>query len=154
MSDLAGLDAHKAKETVDDLSSFLGDLFVLYVKVLNFHWNIEGQRFASLHEFLEEQYLYLAKTADGVAERIRVFDEKAPGSMKSFLELATLKEEENTDLDADDMLEILCQDYGQIIQNMRTYNERAPENDWGTHTLYEDLITNFEKTRWMLKSHL
>ena len=154
MSDLAGLDSHNNTKTISGLETLLGDVFVTYVKVLNFHWNIKGRRFASLHEFLEEQYKYLAETSDEIAERIRVFDVKAPGSMGEFLNHASLKESTAHDISTDDMLSEISHDYGHIIHHMRTMNESVPENDYGTHTLLEDLITNFEKTRWMIKSHL
>ena len=74
MSDYAGLDMSHSHKTVEVLNTLLADIFVTYVKVLNFHWNIKGKRFATLHEFLGEQYEFLSETADEVAERIKVFD--------------------------------------------------------------------------------
>ncbi len=154
MSDYAGLDMTHSQKTVEGLNTLLADIFVTYVKVLNFHWNIKGKRFAPLHEFLGEQYEFLAETADEVAERIKVFDEHAPGSMGEFLNLATLRESTKRDISTDDMLAEISQDYGHLITHMRHQNDTIADNDYGTHTLYEDLITKLEKTRWMIKSHL
>lgn len=154
MSDYAGLDMTHSQKTVEGLNTLLADIFVTYVKVLNFHWNIKGKRFAPLHEFLGEQYEFLAETADEVAERIKVFDEHAPGSMGEFLNLATLRESTKRDISTDDMLAEISHDYGHLITHMRHQNDTIADNDYGTHTLYEDLITKLEKTRWMIKSHL
>ena len=154
MSDLAGIDPKKVDTTVKGLSSLLGDVFVLYVKVLNFHWNIKGKRFAPLHQFLEDQYKFLAVTADDIAERIRIYDRKAPGSMREFLELATLTESTKEHLTTDEMLTIIAADYGHLIAHMRREHAHTAENDFGVQNLYEDLITSLEKTRWMIKSHL
>lgn len=154
MSDLAGLSMGSSQKTVDGLKILLGDIFVTYIKVLNFHWNIKGKRFAPLHEFLGEQYEFLAETADEVAERIKVYDEQAPGSMGEFLNLASLKESTKVGMSADEMLEEISHDYGHIISHMRREHEVVEDNDYGTHTLYEDLITKMEKTRWMIKSHI
>ena len=74
--------------------------------------------------------------------------------MGEFLNLASLKESTKHDLSADEMLAEINHDYGHLIAHMRHQNETIAENDFGTHTLYEDLITKLEKTRWMIKSHL
>lgn len=153
-NDMAGLDMSKANKTVNGLKTVLSDMFVTYVKVLNFHWNIKGRRFAPLHEFLEEQYKFLAETADAVAERIKVFDTKAPGSMGEFLKYSTIKESTKDTMTADEMLAEVNHDYGKLITLLRSEHDNTADNDFGTQTLYEDLITEFEKTRWMIKSHL
>ncbi len=154
MSHLIGLNEQKKIETIEGLSKILGDVFVVYVKSLKFHWNIKGENFAVLHAFLEEQYTYLATISDQVAERMRTLDAVAPGSMREFLDLATLKESHGKNLSATEMMHELSSDYAYLIEQMRENNSAVPENDSGTHSLYDDLIANFEKTLWMINAHV
>src|SRR5688572_1045757 len=71
------------------LSAVLADQHVLYQKTRNFHWNLTGMRFHTLHEFFEKQYLALADAIDETAERIRMLGGTSPGSMAEFLKLAS-----------------------------------------------------------------
>ena len=77
---------------VTALSQHLADTYILYLKTQNFHWNVTGPHFHSLHEMFEEQYEALAEAIDVLAERIRALGQVAPGSFAQFQKLSTLKE--------------------------------------------------------------
>lgn len=88
-----GISLVNTKKVASELNKILSDEFVLYVKTLNFHWNIEGRDFHSLHVFLDEQYNQLQTIIDSVAERVRKLGHFAHGSMKEFLAASTIKEQ-------------------------------------------------------------
>ena len=85
-----------AKKLAADLNEALATTYMLYVKTQNFHWNVEGSDFYSLHKMFEGQYEELAEAVDTLAERVRQLGFKAAGSMKEFLSLSHLKESVKT----------------------------------------------------------
>ncbi|WP_163144180.1 Dps family protein, partial [Arhodomonas sp. KWT] len=87
-----GIDEAKRKEIADGVSRLLADSYTLYLKTHNFHWNVTGPMFNSLHLMFEEQYTELATAVDQVAERIRTLGFPAPGSYKQFAELSSVEE--------------------------------------------------------------
>ena len=80
-----GISAQNTRKVSEELNKLLADEFVLYLKTLKFHWNIEGKDFHALHVFLEEQYTDLQTIIDEIAERIRKIGHFSNGSMKQFL---------------------------------------------------------------------
>lgn len=147
-----------SKDTLDDiedrLAALTSDLHILYVKTLRCHWNLEDPRFFFLHEFLDAQYHQLAEDVDLVAERIRAIGRKAPGSLREFLELGRLPELAS-DPDADPMLSALAESYEQLILLIRHDIEALNESgDPGTVDMLTQLLRQYEKTTWMLRSHL
>ena len=80
-----GISESHRKKIADELSKVLADTYMLYLKTHNYHWNVTGAHFHSLHEQFEEQYTELADAIDEIAERIRALGHKAPGSFKEFL---------------------------------------------------------------------
>lgn len=136
------------------LSQLLADSYVLYVKTQNFHWNIVDPRFHSLHEMFEEQYRQLAKAVDEMAERIRMLENKAPGSMRQFLALTSLSESDGNLL-GEKMLEELLDNHEQIVDWIRPrIEEIVALGDQGTADLLIQRLRYHEKTAWMLRSHL
>lgn len=132
----------------------LADLFLLYTKTLNFHWNIVDPRFYFLHKFLEEQYEQLAEILDDVAERIRALGEKTPATLKKILSMTSLKEPAN-DLSGDEMLQELLHDHEAIICQLREKIEHIDKlRDAGTVDLLTNCLRFHEKSAWMLRSHL
>lgn len=135
------------------LSHFLADLYLLYFKTLNFHWNMEGAQFFMYHKLLESQYEELAKSGDEVAERIRQLGPKAPGSMKELLKLACLKESD-TDLSMEDMIQELVRGNEQLVKHAHeiiTYCDS--HGDPGTSDMVVGLMRHFDKQAWLLRSH-
>lgn len=142
------------QSVVDLLSKFLANTYVLYVKTQNFHWNIVGDGFYFLHKMLEEQYEELAEVADEIAERLRALDRHAPGTMKDFLRLSTLKEAEERKYSAMEMIRILANDHQTISKDLRDWIPETTKHDEGTADLFIQRLRAHDKTAWMLKSHL
>ncbi len=136
------------------LSLILADTYVLYVKTQNFHWNIVDARFFALHKFFEEQNKELAKAIDEIAERIRILGQHAPGSLKQFLEMSSLKESDG-DLSGDDMILHLLQDHEALCRHLRERIELSSSlGDAGTADLLIQRLRAHEKTAWLLRSHI
>ncbi|MDP4840036.1 MAG: DNA starvation/stationary phase protection protein [Alphaproteobacteria bacterium] len=148
-----GLDKTKRRNTADHLEVVLADTFILYIKTLNFHWNIVGPDFAGLHAFFEEQYKTLALSVDKIAERIRTLGFKAPGTLVEFLHLATLHEVKE-DMNEAEMIQNLLDDHERLASHIRKDLHGLDELDVGSRGLLEGLIASHEKTAWMLRSHL
>src|SRR5437867_362012 len=86
---------HHMQKVADELTHLLADTYTLYLKTQNFHWNVTGPNFHSLHLMFEEQYKELADAVDLIAERIRALKSTTPASFSHFLKLTSLKEENN-----------------------------------------------------------
>lgn len=138
------------------LNTILADQHVLYIKTRNFHWNLIGGRFHSLHEHFEELYTGLASTIDQTAERIRMVGGVAAGSMHEFINNAGLKEEVGEVLEGDDALHKLLSDHEKMIQTLRNYIEiiEVENNDVGTADFLTGILQNHEMIAWMLRSYL
>ncbi|MGB3546805.1 MAG: DNA starvation/stationary phase protection protein [Saprospiraceae bacterium] len=138
------------------LFKMLADQHVLYIKTRNYHWNVQGMSFGSLHELLEEQYEEIAVIIDHIAERIRKLAYYVPGSMQDYLKITRLKETGHLDGDAKQMLSNLVDDQEQIIRQLR---EDIPfceddHNDVGTADFLTGVIQQHEEMAWMLRAHL
>lgn len=144
------------KLVADGLSVLLADLHVLYIKNRNFHWNVKGKDFFTLHAEFEKFYNTLADDIDQIAERIRIIGFEAPGSMKSFLGLATLSEQEATNLASDLMVEEIVEDVDKLIQNIIKLSADIQSNasDEVTFGLLFMLVDKYEKFNWFFKSFL
>ncbi len=140
MKTQVGLSEEAITSLVDNLNRLLADTYILYIKTLNCHWNVEDPRFLFLHELFEEQYTSLAKQGDVVAERIRLLGRKVPANMKGFLERGTT-EEISGDLSGDEMLLLLAQSHEKLIVQLRIDIIKSEElGDPGTADLYEHKI--------------
>ena len=149
-----GLSDKTLKVSVDVLVQILADYHVLYMKTRNFHWNVVGSRFKALHVLFEEQYDAIAETIDEVAERIRSLGAIAPGTMKSLLSKAQLKEAEKIPNDTGMIKELLA-DHEHMIRSMRKYAEKVDKaGDSSTNDFIVGLVESHEKTAWMLRSYL
>lgn len=149
----APIEAHASTQIAQIIGQALADTYVLYVKTQNFHWNIIDPRFYFLHEMLDDQYKALAKEIDQIAERIRMIRHRSPGSMRQFLELATLEESHN-DLSGNDMIRQLAQDHDTLANQLRSRIEEVIKlGDEGTGDLFIALLRSHEKNAWMLRSH-
>ena len=146
---------HRAK-LVEMLAQLLADEHILYIKLRNYHWNIEGMYFQQLHELFSEQYNALESSIDDIAERIRTLGYYAPGSMKQFVELARLSETGHLSGSDTQMLQNILADHEMIIQVLRHNVEEADKkyNDMGTADFLTGLMEGHEKMAWMIRSHL
>lgn len=138
------------------LNKLLADEHVLYIKVRNAHWNVEGPDFHAQHLFFEELYGELEETIDEIAERIRAIGHYAVGTMKEFLELSQLDEMRYTKNDSQGFIKELLGDYESIITFVREQLDVVGEDhkDAGTEDFLVAIIEKHEKTAWMLRAHL
>ena len=136
------------------LSKLLADSYTLYLKTHNYHWNVTGPMFNTLHLMFEAQYTELATAVDLIAERIRALGHPAPGSYKAYASLTSIKEEEGVP-DAKEMIRQLV--LGQEAVT-RTARELFPAVDKASDEPTADLLTQrmqiHEKNAWMLRSLL
>ena len=136
------------------LSKLLADSYTLYLKTHNYHWNVTGPMFNTLHLMFEAQYTELALAVDLIAERIRALGHPAPGSYKAYANLTSIKEEEGVP-DAKEMIRQLV--LGQEAVT-RTARELFPAVDKASDEPTADLLTQrmqiHEKNAWMLRSLL
>lgn len=138
------------------LNKLLADEHVLYVKIRNAHWNVEGPDFHAQHLFFESLYGELAETIDEVAERVRSIGHYAVGTMKEFLELTQLTERRYKKNDSQGLIKELLSDYEAIIVSIREQINTVGEkhNDAGTEDFLVGIMEAHEKTAWMLRAHL
>ena len=151
-----GITQERLAATSQVLSHVLADEFVLYTKTLNAHWNVEGHDFRSLHLLFESQYEELRDIVDKVAERIRMLGHYAPGTMKQFLELTHLTEQNRERNDGPGYIKELLIDHESIIIYIRSQINRLDGElkDSGTSDYLTGLTEYHEKAAWILRSHL
>lgn len=148
------LDQSIRQQLAQMLGLILADMYVLYTKTQNFHWNVVDSRFYSLHLFFEKQYEALAEAVDEVAERIRMLGQKTPATLKQFLEMSSLKESKE-DFSGDEMIADLLNDHEALARLLRDRIQYATKlGDEGTADLLIQQLRFHEKTAWMLRSHL
>jgi starvation-inducible DNA-binding protein len=147
--------SEKDREKIGDgLSRLLADSYTLYLKTHNFHWNVTGPMFQTLHLMFEAQYTELATAVDLIAERIRSLGEHAPGSYAEFGKLTSLKEADGVP-SAKEMVRQLVQGHEAVAKSARSVFPAAEKaHDEATADLLTQRIQLHEKTAWMLRSLL
>lgn len=136
------------------LSRLLADSYTLYLKTHNYHWNVEGPQFNTLHQMFEEHYSELAGAVDEIAERIRALGVKAPGSYSAFAELANVKEA-NGEESAEEMIRQLVIGQETVARTAReAFKAAEAANDEPTADLLTQRMQTHEKNAWMLRSML
>ena len=149
-----GISEEHRKEIAAGLSKVLADSYLLYLRTHNYHWNVTGELFHSLHEQFEEQYSELAIAVDDIAERIRALGHKAPGTFKEFQKLTSL-DESTEEPEAMEMVRRLAVGNEQVIRTVREALEPAKKaDDEATMDLLTQRLNVHSKTAWMLRSHL
>lgn len=142
------------QKTTQALSKTLAEEYILQLKTQNFHWNVEGPLFFSLHKLFESQYIELQGSVARIAEVLRAHQVKAPGSFRDFIKVSLIDEAPLDPITSHQMIEILNKDHVTMASRLREFMEDAEgENDSPAITLYEDLITFHEKAAWMIRSH-
>lgn len=140
--------------TVDALAKLLASSYTLYVKTHNYHWNVTGPMFSSLHTLFELQYTELALALDEIAERIRSLGAFAPGSFTAFAALSAV-EEENGRPKATDMVVNLANDQDTISNLAQKVIETAEAHgDQASIDLAVRRMNIHQKNAWMLRSQL
>jgi starvation-inducible DNA-binding protein len=142
------------KEIADSLAILLADSYFLYLKTQNYHWNVTGPNFLTLHTMFMGQYSDLALAIDLVAERIRALGQAPPGTFLEFSKVTSVKEEPGV-FKAQQMIEALISDQRTLISTIRKLISLAQEgNDFTTVDLLTQRLNIHEKNAWMLSSSL
>jgi starvation-inducible DNA-binding protein len=149
-----GIDPAVRQEITDGLSRLLADTYTLYLKTHNYHWNVTGPMFQTLHLMFETQYNELALAVDLIAERIRALGAKAPGSYAEFSRLTSIGEGPEKP-SAKVMIQELVMGQETVVRTARSMFATASEaHDEPTADLLTQRMQIHEKTAWMLRSLL
>ncbi len=149
-----GISEVNRKEVAHGLSKLLADTYTLYLKTHNFHWNVEGPMFQTLHIMFMGQYTEMWNALDLIAERIRALDHYAPGTYSEFIKLSSIKESKAIPK-ALKMVEELIQGHEAVIKTTRSIFDAAEKaKDQTTMDVLTQRLDIHEKTSWMLRSLL
>ena len=149
-----GIEPQTRKEIVAGLERVLADTYTLYLKTHNYHWNVTGPQFRTLHTMFEEHYNEMWMAVDAIAERIRALGSFAPGSGAQFGSLSSIAEADGVPA-AMKMVEDLVAGHEAVIRTARAALAPAAEaSDEATVDLLTQRLQIHEKTAWMLRSLL
>ena len=149
-----GIAEQDRKAIAEGLSRLLADSYTLYLKTHNYHWNVTGPMFNTLHLMFEQQYTELALAVDLVAERIRALGHAAPGSYKAYAALTSIEEETGSP-SAEEMIRQLVKGQEAVVRTAREVFPAAERaNDQPTADLLTQRMQVHEKNAWMLRSLL
>ncbi len=149
-----GITKKDREKIADGLSHLLADSFTLYLKTHNFHWNVTGPMFNTLHVMFMEQYTELWNALDEIAERIRALGVTAPGSFSEFAKLTVIKESEGTP-NATEMIKQLVAGQEAVTKTARSIFPIVDKaGDEPTADLLTQRMQIHEKNAWMLRSLL
>lgn len=149
-----GIGEKERKDIAEGLSKVLADTYTLYLKTHNYHWNVTGPMFQTLHLMFETHYNELWLAVDLIAERIRALGFPAPGTYAEFTRLASIKEEPGVP-PAEEMIRKIVQGHEAVVRISRTVFAIADKSsDQPTLDLLTQRMQVHEKTAWMLRSML
>ena len=147
-----GIDETHREKIADGLSRVMADTYSLYLKTHNFHWNVTGPMFNTLHLMFEEEYQELWAAVDLIAERIRALGVFAPGSYTELGELSSVPEADGVP-SAPDMVKELVAGHEQVARTAReVFGPAEKADDQVTVDLLTQRLQVHEKTAWMLRS--
>ena len=149
-----GISKKDREKIANGLSRLLADSYTLYLMTHNFHWNVKGPMFNTLHLMFMGQYTEQWNALDLIAERIRALDFPAPGSYKEFVKLASIKEVDGVPK-AEQMIRHLVSAQEAVARTARDlFPLVVKANDQPTADLLTQRLDVHEKTAWMLRSLL
>ena len=147
-----GISEKDRQNIASGLSKLLADSYTLYLKTHNYHWNVTGPQFNTLHQMFEVEYSELALAVDEIAERIRALGEPAPGSYGAFAKLTSIEEEDGVP-DADEMIRQLVKGQEAVVRTAReAFKAAEAAHDEPTADLLTQRMQVHEKNAWMLRS--
>ena len=155
MTTMTGIRAEDQAAIAEGLSRLLADTYTLYLTTHNFHWNVTGPLFTSLHDMFMTQYTELWNAVDPIAERIRALGRPAPGSYAQFGKLSSLPDAPEAPPKATEMIRILAEGHEAAARTARELFPKADAvNDEATADLLTERIAAHEKAAWMLRALL
>lgn len=154
MKDVKEMTPPQKEQIAKGLSVLLADSYTLYLKTHNFHWNVTGPMFQTLHLMFETHYNELALAVDLIAERIRALGHPAPGSYAEFSKLTSVKEAQGV-TKSQDMIRQLLESHATLVRTAKQAFPAAEDaGDQATMDLLTQRMNVHEKTSWMLRSLL
>ena len=140
------------EDILNNLNTFLSDLNVFYRKLQNYHWNVKGKDFFTIHVKLEEYYDAVNEKIDEIAEHILSLEGQPLGTLRDYLNTTKIKEAENRKVDSTLILNEIIKDYSMLLQDAKNIKELAETNSENkTSALMDDIIEDYTKKLWMLK---
>ena len=150
-----GISEKDRAKIAEGLSKLLADTYTLYLTTHNFHWNVTGPMFNTLHLMFMDQYTELWNAVDPIAERIRALGHTAPGSYHDFMKLSSLKDAPSKPPKAEAMIKTLVEGHEAVARTARnTFVVVDKASDEPSADLLTQRIDIHEKTAWMLRSLL
>ncbi len=150
----AKIEPNAKEEIVNGLTQALAETNIETLKAQNFHWNVTGMSFGSLHELFQKIYEDHFEAQDTLAERIKAFDAHAEGRYSVFLERSAIEEHDGR-TDARTMIEALMKDQETLSSTNSSLAQIAEQHgDWATNDLATARIEAHDKFAWMLRAHL
>lgn len=149
-----GISESDRQAIAEGLSKLLADTYTLYLKTHNFHWNVTGPMFQTLHQMFMEQYTELGVAVDDIAERIRSLGFPAPGTYSEYAKLSSIPETLGVP-SAEEMVRLLIEGNETVVRTARAAFPVAEKaGDEATADLLTERMRLHEKTAWMLRSLL
>jgi starvation-inducible DNA-binding protein len=149
-----GISEADRKDIANGLNHLLADTYTLYLMTHNFHWNVKGPMFNTLHLMFENQYTELAEAVDVIAERIRALGYPAPGTYGEFMEMSSIKEVKGQP-SAEEMIKHLVHGQESVVRTARSVFPAAEKSsDEPTKDLLTQRMQIHEKSAWMMRSLL
>jgi len=149
-----GISTQDRSAIAQGLSRLLADSYTLYLKTHNYHWNVTGPMFNTLHLMFEQQYTELAAAVDLIAERIRALGHAAPGSYKAYAKMTDIAEEDGAP-NAQEMIRQLVAGQEAVVRTARSiFPAVEAASDEPTADLLTQRMQVHEKNAWMLRSML
>ena len=143
------------EKVVEKLNVYLADLNVFYRKLQNYHWNVDGRNFFTIHAKLEEYYNEVSENIDTIAERILSIGANPYGTMKKYLEITQIKEATDESITDLEIVEVIKKDFEYLLKEVKEIKAIADEAvDYGTSSIVDEMIIDYEKKLWMLSAFL
>ncbi len=139
------------KEKIEKLNLLVADMNVLFVKLHNYHWNVKGIEFYSIHAMTEKMYDQVAEIYDTLAERILQLGSKPINTVAQALKISRIKEEEKSDFSGRDVLMGVQKDLEFLVKEFK-YLSKLSEGDKTTEAYADGIVADFEKQLWMIRS--
>jgi starvation-inducible DNA-binding protein len=149
-----GISAAERKKIAQCLSALLADSYTLYQMTHNFHWNVTGPQFNTLHQMFMVQYTEQWNALDLIAERIRALGHPAPGTYKEFVKLASIKEVDGVPKATDMIRHLVAAQEATARTARKLFPVVDAANDQPTADVLTQRLDVHEKTAWMLRSLL
>ena len=139
------------EENIINLNKFLSELEIMSVKLQNYHWNVQGSNFFTIHSKLEEYYDEIREQIDEIAEHILAKGHEPLGTMKDFISNSEIAEAKNEKIKSEELLKNINQDYMILYKKALEIKKCAEkESDYETSSLIDDYLKEYSKKLWML----